>query len=123
MGSPLHTAGSYLLALARRNSAIYAAHPQTRAILLMGSAAEGQSDFFSDLDMAIYYDELPSDEELADLRRQNQGSERIWLMGDRADGSCAEAYLVGGVECQFAHTTVATWERDMAAVLEKLDVT
>ena len=62
MGSPLRTAGTYLLALARRNAAVYATHLQVRAILLMGSAAEGQSDFFSDLDMAIYYDELPSDE-------------------------------------------------------------
>ena len=35
--------------------------------MLSGSAAEGESDRYSDIDMMIYYDDLPADEAL-DLR-------------------------------------------------------
>ena len=52
-------ASAYLQKLARRNARVYEANPKAKAILLMGSAAEGQSDFYSDLDMAVYYEELP----------------------------------------------------------------
>lgn len=122
MTSTENPASSYLLTLARRNAAAYAANPKTAAILVMGSAAEGESDYYSDLDMSVYYEELLTDEEFAAARQQNGGSELLWQLGDRAEGSFAESYRVEGVECQFAHTTVAAWERDMAVVREKLDV-
>jgi predicted nucleotidyltransferase len=57
-------ASHFLLALARRNAQVYAAHPNTRAILVTGSAAEGVSDFYSDLDMILYYEKLPTAEDL-----------------------------------------------------------
>jgi hypothetical protein len=114
---------AYLLSLARRNAAAYAANPHTRAIMVTGSAAEGQSDFYSDLDIIVYYDELPSEDELDQARRQNKGSERIWFMDERTQGSCGEAYLVDGVECQVGHTTIGAWEREIAQVLEQYDVT
>jgi hypothetical protein len=115
-------ASAYLQRLARRNAIVYATNLRARAVLLMGSAAEEQSDFYSDLDMAVYYDELPTEEELVAARQQNRGFERLWWADDRNDGECAEAYLVDGVECQIAHGTIAAWERDMTNVLEKLDV-
>lgn len=86
-------------------------------MMVTGSAAQGQADFYSDLDMTAYYDVLPSEEDLRRAREQNGGVERLWLLGDRAEGAFAEAYMVGGVECQFAHAIVEAWERDMDAVL------
>jgi hypothetical protein len=115
-------ASVYLLELAARNAQAYTTLPQTRAAMVTGSAAEGLSDFYSDIDMTIYYEELPAEEELHAARRRNQGSERIWLLGDREDGGFAEAYLVKGVECQIGHVTIANWERDMATVMEQLEV-
>ncbi|HEX2217649.1 MAG TPA: hypothetical protein VHG35_02520 [Gemmatimonadales bacterium] len=112
----------YLYALARRVAESYAALAQTRAVLLTGSAAEGTSDSFSDLDLIVYYDEIPDDEELAGVRRRNGGAERLWMGGDRAEGGFVEAYAAGGVECQVAHTSISVWERDMAALLEGRDV-
>ncbi len=111
-----------MLALARRTTAAYLAHAHPRAILLSGSAAEGQSDFYSDLDMILYYDELPSDEALDAARQQNNGSDRNWLIGDRNEGEIAESYNVGGVECQFAHTTIAAWEKVIASIVDRLEV-
>ena len=112
-------ASDYLLALARRTARAYAALPACRAILVTGSAAEGVADRFSDLDMGLYYDTLPTEAELSAAREQNGASERLWMLGDRANGDLMEAYLVEGVECQFGHTTIAAWERDMAVVLEQ----
>lgn len=115
-------ASRFLLALARRNARLYAGHSATRAIIVTGSSAEGVSDFYSDLDMIIYYDTLPSQEELLASYRRNQGQERM-LLGEPSEEGTLETYQVHGVECQFVHTTVANWERDMATVLEQLDVT
>jgi hypothetical protein len=116
------TASSHLLALARRTAAAYLAHAHPRAIMLSGSAAEGQSDFYSDLDTILYYDELPWEEALFAARQQNNGSERNWLIGDRSEGEIAESYNVDGVECQFAHTTIATWEKTIVSIMDQLEV-
>jgi hypothetical protein len=97
----------------------YGSLPKVRAIIVAGSAAEGVSDFHSDLDMGVYYDELPSEAALEAARRANGGSERLWVLGDRAEGDFAEAFAVDGVECQVFHVTVAAWERDMAVVLDQ----
>ena len=115
-------ASQYLLKLATRNAQAYSALPRTRAVIVTGSAAEGVSDFYSDLDMILYYDELPSEEALQQACQRNRGEDRR-IMGDRESGSLFESYKVHGVECQFAHGTVKGWEQDMAQVLEQLDVT
>lgn len=111
-----------LLALASHISQAYAAHPNTRAIIVTGSAAEGVSDFYSDLDMILYYDALPSEEALLAASQRNEGQDRR-LFGQDDDGERLEFYQVDGVECQFAHTTIAAWERGMATVMQQLDVT
>jgi len=113
----------YLLAIARRVAKAYTVHPQAKAAMVTGSVAEGLCDRYSDIDMSIYYEELPSYEELESARLQNQGSERIWTLGDTKEGVFAEAYFVNGIECQIGHVTIAIWEKDMAVVLKQLDVT
>ena len=111
----------YLLDLAKRNVQAYIAIPKTRAAMVTGSVVEGLSDEFSDCDMSIYYDELPTEEELQLARQQNQGSERLWIMGDRSEGGFAESYIVNGVECQFGHVTIAQWEKDISDILEQFN--
>jgi hypothetical protein len=70
----------------------------------------------------LYYDELPSEEELNLARQQNQGSELIGILGDRHEGAFGESFLVNGVECQFAHATIAQWEKEISSILEEFDV-
>ncbi len=119
---PINEACQYLLTLGKRNAQVYTTLPSTKAILITGSASEGLCDFYSDLDMIVYHDTLPSEEMLLAACQQNQGEGRK-LYGERSEGECVESYLVHGIECQFGHTTIAVWERDMALVLEQLDVT
>ena len=118
----MNSRSQYLLELAKHNLSAYIANPKLRAAMVGGSVARGISDEYSDLDMSLYWDELPSEQELQLARRQNQGSERLWVIGDRSDGGFAEAYSVDGVECQFGHVTVEQWEKDIAIVLEQYDV-
>ncbi|HEY9735577.1 MAG TPA: hypothetical protein V6D06_04815, partial [Trichocoleus sp.] len=112
----------YLLELAKRNAKVYIANPKTKAVLVPGSVAEGLCDEYSDCDMSIYYDELPSKEELDWAKQQNGGSERLWIRGDRSEGGFAESYLVNGIECQFGHVTIDQWEQDIADILDNLNV-
>ena len=113
----------YLRTLAQRISTPYVALPNTRAAMLSGSAAEGISDRYSDIDMMIYYDdELPPEDALALARHHNGSSTRLWTIDDRANGSLLEAYAVNGVECQISHVTLAVWQQGMESVLRDLDV-
>ena len=114
-------ASEYLLALAHEIAQPYIQLPTIRAAMVTGSTAKGISDYYSDLDMTMYYaNELPSERELAAIRQLHGANERKWLIGDRSTNSFAEAYDVHGIEVQIGHTTIAVWEDTIAEVLEKL---
>jgi hypothetical protein len=110
-------ASRYLVSLAERVAAGYVTHTGPRAILLTGSAAEGLSDRFSDLDLIVYYDNLPSPEQVAAARSSVEAADVRTLPGQEAAGFIDE-FVIRGVICQVAHLTVAAWERDMASVLD-----
>jgi hypothetical protein len=112
----------YLLELVRRNVKPYIANPKTKAVMVTGSVAEERCDEYSDCDVMLYYDELPTEDELTLARQQNRGAELIEFLGDRQLGAFGETFRVQGVECQFAHTAIAQWEAEMATVLEKFEI-
>lgn len=113
-------ASRILVELARGMSATYIVQTHPRAVLLTGSAATGTSDAFSDLDLILYYEHPPAPEQLAAVRATLQMSDaRVTL--DPETGSGIEEYVHQGVECQVAHLAIATWERDMRAVLEECE--
>lgn len=112
----------YLVALGRTLLEPYVALPSTRAAMITGSAAEGVSDFHSDLDMTVYYEsELPSEEALERVRISNGAPSRAWLLGDRAEGGIAEAYELNGIQVQIGHITIEAWEQEIAEVLERFN--
>lgn len=115
------SASAYLVALARKLAVAYLQHTQPTAILLTGSAAEGTSDYYSDLDLILYYTALPSEAQIASARAANGGID-FRDLGPRTPTQCAEDYFVHNVECQVAHITCAAWEADMDRVLQDLDV-
>ncbi|HSG98484.1 MAG TPA: hypothetical protein VLB27_00445 [candidate division Zixibacteria bacterium] len=104
-------------ALAERLAAEYQQHARCRGVLHVGSGAEGRCDYFSDLDMSVYYDELPGEEELTASRVTLGGSERKWTLGTRADGWFAEAFEIDGIECQVGHTLISGFEETLDEVL------
>ena len=116
-------ASQYLLALAKQKIQAYIVHPNAKAAMITGSTATGQADFHSDVEMFIYYDRLPSIEELQLARQRNNGSEPIRVLGDRHEGFWGEFYFIDGIEFQIGNSTIAFWERNMATVLQELEVT
>ncbi|BAT55173.1 hypothetical protein NOS3756_41520 [Nostoc sp. NIES-3756] len=112
----------YLLELVQRNVKAYIANSKTKAVMLTGSVAEGLGDEYSDCDVMLYYDELPSQEELYQARQQNHGAELIEILGDRSYGAFGETFIINGIECQFAHAKIAQWEKEMSSILEEFDV-
>ncbi len=114
-------ASLYLRDLARKIAQPYIALPTIRAALVSGSSAEGVSDFNSDLDLILYYDEIPSEEALTAACAANHGVKRSPI-GPRSEDGAVEHYYVNGVECQLAHQTVTAWEREIASVREQFEV-
>lgn len=108
----------YLVRLARRIADAYLASTKPDAILLTGSAATGESDRHSDLDLIIYYDRLPTPEQLAKARATLHPSDNRIIATDET-GAAIEELTLHGVTCQVAHVGIASWERDMTSVLEE----
>ncbi|MFQ4146454.1 nucleotidyltransferase domain-containing protein [Chlorogloeopsis sp. ULAP02] len=115
----MNDASKRLLALAQKNAASYLVNPKVKAIGIAGSVARGQADVYSDIDMSIYYDELPTDEELKATYEQNQGSDYRLHASDRQVGYIVEQYFVQGVKCDFGHITIECCERDIDKLLEE----
>jgi hypothetical protein len=102
---------------ARRMAAIIAEHPRVRAVMVSGSCALGQADAWSDVDMSVYYDELPPEEEIQRTRTRVGGSEYAMYFGSVEEGGLVESYWIDGVRHDFGHVSIAQWEKDMDEVL------
>lgn len=63
----MNQASQYLLSLAKQKIKPYVANSQAKAAMITGSTATGQADFYSDVEMFIYYEQLPPKEELNSL--------------------------------------------------------
>lgn len=120
-----------LLALARRviepfvspgTAGAAGAAGAARAALVAGSVAEGCSDEFSDIDLVLFYDELPSVEVVDAAHTRLGASDVLALGGSRDDGVFLEQFRVDGVACQLVHQTVDAWEVQARSVLDELDV-
>jgi predicted nucleotidyltransferase len=119
-GIDMNEASQYLRKLAEQVAAACIAHAHPRAILLTGSAAEGESDEHSDIDLITYFDELPSSDQVRTLREEI-GSVDVQELGRTEEAFGEDYYLVGGVQCQVLYTTISAWEQEMRSVLEQFD--
>jgi len=105
--------------LALRITGALEEHAATTAVLLVGSTASDDADKLSDLDLITYYDELPFEATLAAVRRALGDPPAEPLGGSRGEGGFAETWRLDGIECQVSFRTIASQERDLAAVLEQ----
>ena len=109
-------ASKTLQALARRLAGEHESLPGARAALLTGSAAQGISDFYSDIDLILYYDALPESFPLVETYPP------IWEIGSAESGAVMRAHRIDGVECQLVHSTLASLDAQFRAVHEDLDI-
>ena len=110
------TPTGYLRALAGRIADVVVEETEPRAILLVGSAATGEADLYSDLDLIVYCDELPPVERVDAVVERLGGTGRQ-LIYPRTDDDHGEGFLLDSVECQLAFTRVSAAERELDRAL------
>ncbi len=120
-GMPPTEASLRLRELAREVAEACIAELAPRAVLLTGSAAEGLSDRWSDLDVIVYHDQLPPEPAIDAVRTRLAGGHLSVLMPWDGE-SYGQSFPLRGVECQVAHSTVAGTDREIDQVLVELDV-
>jgi predicted nucleotidyltransferase len=87
-----------------------------RAALLAGSGARGDADFYSDVDLLLYVDELPPDDRLAKLQEALGGVDLRPIAPPQL-----VQFEVGGVAVQVGYTTVAELEEELDKLLVRLE--
>ena len=98
----------------------YLEHCRPRAMLLVGSAATGVVDGYSDVDLILYYDGAPTEDERA-AARMRVGATRFTGTDWPGEGY-SERYDVDDIHCQLGHALIAPWEREIAQVVDDLDL-
>ena len=109
-------ATDHVRALARRVVGAALELGPLRAALLAGSGARGDADFFSDVDLLLYVDELPPDDRLDHLREAVGGTNPVWIAAPRL-----VQFDVGGVAVQVGYTAVARVNEELDAALVRLE--
>jgi hypothetical protein len=109
-------ATDHVRALARRVVAAALELGPLRAALLAGSGARGDADFFSDVDLLLYVDDLPSDDRLDRLCEAVGGTSPVWIAEPRLI-----QFSVGGVAVQVGYSTIAQIDEELETALVRLE--
>jgi hypothetical protein len=128
-GEPVNSIDTtpFLRAFAQRLADSYRTHAQPSGILLVGSAATGGADTYSDLDMLLYYTHVPPDAEIAKTPREI-GAERYqgtpWSdeSGESDEHGYSERYSINDIECQVGHMSVGSFDREIRRLMVDLEV-
>jgi hypothetical protein len=111
----MDAATDHVRSLARRVVAEALALGPLRAALLAGSGARGDADFYSDVDLLLYVDELPPEERLEELREAVGGELPLpiapWLV----------QFYVDGMAVQVGYSTVARIDEELDGALVRLE--
>lgn len=111
----MDAATEHVRALARRVVAEALALGPLRGALLAGSGARGDADFYSDVDLLLYVDELPPEGRLEELREAVGGELPLpiapWLV----------QFYVDDVAVQVGYSTVAKIDEELDAALVRLE--
>jgi predicted nucleotidyltransferase len=91
-----------------------------RGAMLVGSAGRGDADFYSDVDLLLYVDELPSQELVDELRSALGGVDPI-SRSVPADGFLSEEFEVESVRAEVSFVTVRRVEARLDELLEHLE--
>ena len=109
-------ATSTLRELARRIVDAALALGPLRAALVAGSAARDDADFYSDLDLLLFVDELPPEGRLPELQGAVGGTNRI-RFAERTETSDSLQFEVEGIAAQVVYETVDAHEAQLDRLL------
>lgn len=110
------TPTEHLRALARRIADVVVEEVAPRSVLLTGSAATGEADRYSDVDMIVYCDELPAEERIGAIVERLGGEDRKQIY-PRTEDEHGESFELGRIQCQLAFVTVRCADGEVERVL------
>lgn len=91
-----------------------------RAAMLVGSGGRGDADFYSDIDLLLYVDELPPLRTLAQVREAVGGTNPI-RKGEPTEHFCGEEFDLQGIRTEISFVTVARAEWQLDELLDRLE--
>jgi predicted nucleotidyltransferase len=106
----------HLRALARRITDAYLRHMTVSAAIVAGSAARGDADRYSDLDLLLYAEEVPPAEAVAAAQRELGAGPAVVLLPHGPHG-IIDQFLLEGVQCQVGVIPVADVEDELDGLL------
>jgi hypothetical protein len=117
----MNEANAERLALAQQLAPYYCANPKVAAVTVERSVAWGYADRFSDIDLAVFWSETPTQKERRDIIKHARGR-HVLLVSYNGDEACwSDTYDVGGVNIDVRHVDVEATHRILADVLERYD--
>lgn len=116
----MNEASEWRIALAHDLAAHYAPQPGVRMIVAGGSAARGQADAYSDIDLIVYWERVDAGW-LASAPLGPAGGARFTFRAVVEGTVYLEQYFIGDLKLDVAHIALAWWEDLASAVLERAD--
>lgn len=113
-------ATEHLRRLANRLVCAALEHVPLRAAILVGSAGRGDADFYSDLDLLLYVDELPAQETFTQIR-EAVGGKNASRRGEPTGDFSSEEFDVNGVRTEVSFVTVARAEQRLDRLLDDVE--
>jgi hypothetical protein len=110
------TPTEHLRALAGRIAEVVVDEVAPRSVLLTGSAATREADFYSDVDLIVYCDDLPTEERIGAVIERVGGEDRRHIY-PRTEDEHGESFELGGIQCQLAFVTVRCADAEVERVL------
>jgi hypothetical protein len=117
----MNEASRWRHALAQQIAPHYSANPKVTAVILGGSASQGCADRFSDIDLTVFWTELPTEKERREIIKRARGR-RGHLLPYKEEEICwPEQFEVEGLAIDVRHMTVEAIELILVDVLERAD--
>jgi predicted nucleotidyltransferase len=110
------TPTAHLRAFAGRIAEVVVEEVAPRSVLLTGSAATGEADFYSDVDLIVYCDDPPTEEGIGAVIERFGGEDRRHIYR-RTEDEHGESAELRGIQCQLAFVTVRCADAEVARVL------
>lgn len=108
-------------ALAEEITARYAEHPAVEAVALIGSAARGWADAYSDVELGVFWRDEPREIDLQTLVERIGGTDRHSAGYDAPIQAWGEDYLLRGVKIDLGHWLTAAMNGIVTDVVEASD--
>ena len=116
----MQEAAEHLRALARQIVEEAVERLPVSAALLTGSAARGDADFYSDIDLLLYVDEIPPEELVGEIREAVGGTRPV-RKGDPTDHFCGEEFDLQGVRTEVSFVALAWADSRLEELVTEID--